>query len=154
MPHIHELYDFVVSVFITRRGRTLLAYHKKYNEWLPVGGHVELNEDPLEALYREVHEECGLKIKLFSKAPSIAHPGVKPLPTPDYLDSHRISDRHRHVALIYFARALSSKVTLEPREHREYTWLSRQDLKVKKYALTRSIRFYCEEALKADARKK
>ncbi len=46
MPHIHELYDFVVSAFIVHRGRVLLIYHKKYDEWLPIGGHVELDEDP------------------------------------------------------------------------------------------------------------
>lgn len=151
MPHIHALYDFVVSVFIVRRGRTLLAYHKKYNEWLPVGGHIELDEDPLQALWKEVREECGLKIRLFAQAPNVKHAGVKPLPAPDFLDVHRIKGKHKHIALIYLARAAAGRVKLEKREFREYAWLSREDLDKKKYKLTRSIRFYCEEALKRDA---
>lgn len=151
MPHIHELYDFVVSVFIVRRGRALLAYHKKYNEWLPVGGHIELDEDPMQALAKEVREECGLKLRLFAQAPKIAHRGVKPLPAPDYLDVHKIKGKHKHIALIYFARALNDEVRLEEREFREYAWLSKKELGLKKYKLTRSIRFYCERALERDA---
>ena len=56
MPHIHDLYDFVVSAFIVHKGKVLLIYHKRYHEWLPIGGHIELDEDPQEALYREIKE--------------------------------------------------------------------------------------------------
>lgn len=151
MPHIHKLIDFVVSVFIVRRGRVLLVYHKKYREWLPIGGHIELDEDPEQALYREIHEECGLKARVLAKAPRIAHPGVKPLPTPDYVDAHRIGASHKHVAFIYFATAASGCVKLHTREHRQYRWVSRADLGGKEFALSRSIRFYCERALERAA---
>jgi 8-oxo-dGTP pyrophosphatase MutT (NUDIX family) len=154
MPHIHELYDFVVSVFIVRRGKVLLVDHRRYDEWLPIGGHVELDEDPEEALYREIREECGLKVRLLTSAPAIRHPGVKPLPTPSYMDAHRISASHRHVAFIYFAAAASARVKLHTREHREFRWFSREDLNDSSFRLTRSIRFYCLEALKKAAYEK
>lgn len=152
MPHIHELYDFVVSVFIVRKGRVLLIHHKRYDEWLPIGGHIELNEDPEEALYREIREECGLKVKILAETPAIAHKGVKPLPTPSYVDAHRISDTHKHVAFVYFASAARENVKLCD-EHHRFAWLSRADLGKKEYRLTRSIRFYCERALEAAAGK-
>ncbi len=148
MPHIHPLYDFVVSVFIVHRDRVLLIYHKKYQEWLPIGGHIELDEDPEEALYREIQEECGLKVSIFSKAPAIRHPGVKPLPTPDYVDAHRISETHKHVAFIYFGKSQSDKVILHEREHREFCWVSEKELKSPEFKLTKSIYFYSLEALK------
>ena len=91
MPHIHKLYDFVVTVFIVNRGRVLLIDHKKYDEWLPIGGHIELDEDPEMALIREIQEECGLKVRLLAGKPDIAHPGVKPIPTPSFVDVHRIT---------------------------------------------------------------
>ncbi len=152
MPHIHELYDFVVSVFIVRRGRVLLIHHKRYDEWLPIGGHVELDEDPEEALYREIREECGLKVRVLAEKPPIAHRGVKPLLTPSYVDAHQISDTHRHVAFVYFATAASDRVKLCEREHHEYRWVSRADLGKRELRLTRSIKFYCLRALERAAR--
>ena len=72
MPHIHRLYDFVVSIFIVNRGRVLLCWHKKYREWLPIGGHVDLDEDPDHALMKEIREECGLEVKVLSDRPAMA----------------------------------------------------------------------------------
>ncbi len=151
MPHIHALYDFVVSVFVVYQNRVLLVYHKKYSEWLPIGGHIELNEDPEQALYREIKEESGMRVRILTKAPSIAHDGVKPIPTPSFVDAHRISRTHKHIAFIYFGVSKSAKIRLHTREHREYRWFSKKDLLDRRFGLTRSIRFYCREALKRAA---
>lgn len=149
MPHIHERYDFVVSVFMTHKNKVLLIYHKRYNEWLPIGGHIELDEDPEEALTREIEEESGLKVKILASKPCIAHQGVKPILTPSYVDVHRITGVHKHVAFVYFGTTRSDKVRLHEREHREFRWLTAKELGDPRYRLTRSIRFYCAEALKA-----
>ncbi len=151
MSHIHELYDFVVSVFIVHRDKVLLIYHKRYNEWLPIGGHIELNEDPEEALYREIREECGLKVRMLAETPDIKHRGVKPLPTPSYVDAHRIDDHHKHIAFVYFGLSSTDHVKLHTREHREFRWVSKHGLEDSTLKLTRSIRFYCVEALKKAA---
>ena len=148
LPHIHELYDFVVSVFIVFQKKVLLIYHKKYNEWLPIGGHIEMDEDPEEALYREIREECGLRVKILALTPEIKHAGVKPLPTPSYMDAHRISKTHRHIAFVYFGISRSGRVKLHTREHREFRWVGLKDLKDPKLRLTKSIYFYCVQALK------
>ena len=148
MPHIHDLFDFVISVFIVRRGRVLLVHHKTYDEWLPIGGHVELNEDPEQALWREVREECGLKLKLLQKKPSIAHPGVKPIAAPAFMDVHRTGGSHRHIAFVYFATAASDRVRLDAREHHGFRWFTPKELGERRYRITKSIRFYCGEAFK------
>lgn len=152
MPHIHELYDFVVSVFIVNRGRVLLIHHKRYDEWLPIGGHIELDEDPDEALAREIREECGLSVRLLNTRPPVAHAGVKPLLTPSYVDSHRIAGKHRHVAFVYFGESASDKVVLHEREHHEFRWFKESELSALKPKITKSIRFYCREALHAARR--
>ncbi len=58
MAHTHELIDFIINIYIIYKGKVLLIYHKKLDKWLPIGGHIELDEDPEEALFREVKEEC------------------------------------------------------------------------------------------------
>ncbi|MCG3175619.1 MAG: hypothetical protein MOGMAGMI_00552 [Candidatus Omnitrophica bacterium] len=152
MPHINELFDYVVSIFIVRRDRVLLVHHKRYDEWLPIGGHIELDEDPEQALRREVREECGLRVRLLNPTPDIAHRDVKPLPTPSYMDVHRISRTHGHIAFVYFAVSTSGEVRLHEREHREYRWVPASELGSPDLRLTRSIRFYCRKALEAARR--
>ena len=153
MPHIHKFYDFVVSVFVVHRRRVLLVYHKKYKEWLPLGGHIEPDEDVEQAVYREIQEESGLRVKILAPKPNIAHRGVKIMPTPSYVDAHKISKTHKHIAFVYFGISKSDRVRLHQREHREYRWLDRNALENSSLKLTRSIRFYCLEALDAAKRK-
>lgn len=152
-PHIHAQFDFVVSVFIVYRKQVLLVHHKSYDEWLPIGGHIEMDEDPEQALYREIKEECGLKVRILAKKPAINHAGVKALLTPEYLDVHRINKEHNHIAFVYFGLANSPKVRLHVREHKNFVWLSRRELKSPVYRLSKSILFYCQKALEAAERK-
>lgn len=57
MPHIHDLIDFTVAAYIVNNGKVALVNHLQLKRWMPVGGHIELNEDPEEALFREIKEE-------------------------------------------------------------------------------------------------
>ncbi|MBF0253962.1 MAG: NUDIX domain-containing protein [Candidatus Omnitrophica bacterium] len=152
MPHLHERYDFVVSVFIVHRGRVLLVRHKSYDKWLPIGGHIELDEDPEEALYREIAEECGLKVKILADKPRhIAHPGVKPILNPSFVDAHHIRGRHSHIAFIYAATSGSADARLHEREHSEFKWFAPEELGLKRYALSKSIRYYSRKSLEIAA---
>lgn len=151
MPHIHDLFDFVISVFIVHQGRVLLVHHRTYDEWLPIGGHIELNEDPEQALYREVQEECGLKIRLLQSAPAIAHRGVKPIPAPVYMDVHRTHGKHRHIAFVYFATSASDRARLLEKEHHGLRWFTLRELTDPRYRITSSIRFYCRQAVRSAA---
>ena len=46
MAHIHEKIDFTVAIFVVHDGKILLIHHRKLNKWLPLGGHIELDEEP------------------------------------------------------------------------------------------------------------
>ena len=59
MPHIHEKIDYCVEVFIVYKNKILLRMHDKLGIWLSVGGHIELDEDPVEAAIREGREGVG-----------------------------------------------------------------------------------------------
>jgi len=53
MSHIHEKIDFTVEVFIVYKNKVLLRMHDKHHRWLSVGGHIELDEDPIQAAMRD-----------------------------------------------------------------------------------------------------
>lgn len=55
------LRHFTVSGFLVDGGRTALHWHRRSQMWLPAGGHVEANEDPVQAVVREVLEETGIE---------------------------------------------------------------------------------------------
>lgn len=148
MPHIHEEYDFVVSVFIVHNDRVLLVHHPRYDMWIPMGGHIELNEDPEQALLREIKEETGLAVEILANKPDVEQNDTKFIFTPRYMDVHNASSSHKHIALVYFAKAASDRHVLSA-EHTEINWLNLDDLEKSKYSLSESVKFYCREAIKA-----
>lgn len=147
MPHIHDKIDFVVSIYIAHDNRVLLILHRGLQQWLPIGGHIELDENPEEALFREVREECGLEIELLGTKPALESPGNTFLIAPAYLDIHNISSTHRHIGMEYFARAKNSDVTLAKREHEAIRWFTKEECADPQYAILPAIRFLAEEAL-------
>ncbi len=151
MAHVHELIDFVSSVFIVHENRVLLIDHKKLKRWLPIGGHIELDEDPEQALFREIEEECGLEVEILSTKPTITDSTVKTLLVPNFMDIHHIEGSHQHIGLIYIGVAKSDKVTLAAVEHNAIRWFSADELDKPEYNISPSISFYCQEALKAAA---
>ncbi len=52
---------FTATGFVVQDDATLLHWHAKLQCWLPPGGHIEPNEDPVQAVLREVAEETGVR---------------------------------------------------------------------------------------------
>ena len=86
MAHINKLIDYTVVIYIVFENKVLLVNHKKLRKWLPLGGHIELNEDPEEAAIREAKEESGLDIEIIAEKPEIKDPQNRTLFRPEYLD--------------------------------------------------------------------
>ena len=148
MPHIHEKIDFTVAAFIVFKNKVLLVNHPRYGKWLGPGGHIELDEDPDEALFREIKEETGLEdIEVLSSKPNINDSGRKALYTPSFLDIHDANLPHRHIALIYFCKSATNK-HMKSDEHTEAKWFSAAELENSKYSIPEDIRYYSKEAIK------
>ena len=111
MAHLHEKVDFTVEVFIVFEDKVLLRRHDKYDKWLGVGGHVELDEEPNQAAIREVKEEVGLEVELIdrSRRLQIEDSGYSELIPPRYMNIHDINEVHKHLSLVYFAKSKSEK---------------------------------------------
>ncbi len=147
MPHIHDQIDFTVAIFIVHDNCVLLIHHRKLDKWLPLGGHIELNEDPEAAALREAREESGLEIELLGQRPPTTEDGTRALLAPRFLDIHRISESHEHIGMIYFARVQSGDIALEKREHHAIRWVPAQELEELQPPLSGAIRWYCLQAL-------
>lgn len=147
MPHIHEKIDFTVSLFLVRDAQVLLIHHRKLGKWLPIGGHVELDEDPEQAAIREAREESGLEIEIVGERPPVTEEGTRALIAPRFLDIHRISATHQHIGMIYFARPIAGETTLAPLEHHAIRWCSHAALDELTPPISGAIRWYCERAL-------
>jgi hypothetical protein len=60
---------------------------------------------------------------------------------------HDIHGDHRHIGMIYFARASSSELRLAPEEHHAIRWYSSEELNDPANSIDEAIRFYATEAL-------
>lgn len=133
MAHIHELYDFTVSAFIVHEDKVLLHFHKTLQCWMQPGGHIELNETPDEALWREIEEESGLKrtdLTLIEtatqKVPKAS--GAQKMLLPFDINVHSIDDTHRHIDLNYLLLTKKHRVQAGKGESRQIEWLDRSQL--------------------------
>ncbi|MBU6399371.1 MAG: NUDIX domain-containing protein [Verrucomicrobia bacterium] len=147
MPHLHEKIDFTVAIFVVRAGQVLLVHHRQLNRWLPLGGHIELEEDPEAAALREAREESGLEVELVGERPPTTGPGTRALIAPRFLDIHRISGSHEHIGMIYWARPKGGQVTLSPAEHHAIRWCGPDDLESLDPALSPAVNWYCRKAI-------
>lgn len=156
MPHIHTApgqVDHTVEVFLVYKDRVLLRMHDKYNIWLSIGGHIELDEDPNQAAVREVREEVGLEANLFThmNTPHFVEDGYQELIPPIFLNRHRINPTHEHVTYTYFATTNSDKVTPENAED-EWHWFTKAELEAAGSNIKDSIRHYALTALETLSR--
>jgi len=130
MPHIHELIDWTVHVFIVHEQKVLLRRHDKYHHWLGVGGHIELDEDPITAAKREVQEEVGLPITIDGEADCKTYDYDLPnrdLPRPASMNIHHVTPTYQHIDLIYYATSPHTDVTPENQKD-VWQWFTAEEI--------------------------
>ncbi len=151
MPHIHEKIDFTVEAFIVHNNKVLLRKHDKYKLWLSIGGHIELDEDPLEAVVREAKEEVGLDITVHSQKDNFVskdEPDVIDKIPPVFMYRHHTSPTHEHVCFVYFATTNTSEVIPGDNESKtDIRWFTMDDLNKNDVGITDRILFYAKNAL-------
>ena len=116
--------EFVSTVHIVRNEKVLLTWNRKVNNWVPVGGHIELNELPCESVIREAKEETGLDIEIISKEVLTSDNLSQPISI--HLDY--VKEDHQHINLIYFGKVLGGECFEFDDEGKELRWFSKEEL--------------------------
>ncbi len=119
---------FTVTGFVVHDGLTLLHWHPKVKAWLPPGGHIDENEDPVQAVLREIHEEAGVRAEVVPTGPTLKldYPAQVHAPfTIMVEDIHDpVNGYHQHIDMIYFCRLAGPAEPLNG----GWQWVSKQAL--------------------------
>lgn len=121
--------DFTISVIIIYKEKTLLHLHKKMDKWLPVGGHIELNELPEVAALSEIREESGLEVVLYDSDKKIDMIDAKQLIRPAHILLEDIKEGHQHIDFVYYAMANTFEVHPEDGEATDLKWFTANEIK-------------------------
>lgn len=122
--------QYTGTVYILFEDRVLLHFHKKFNKWLPPGGHVEPNELPHEAALREAFEETGLRVQIIEQenikideknAISIPRPYLTLL---EHIPAIGSEPPHQHIDFVY----VGTTDTPETNGVEECRWFSIDDI--------------------------
>jgi 8-oxo-dGTP pyrophosphatase MutT (NUDIX family) len=109
---------FTSTVFVVFKNRIFLHWHSKVKEWLPPGGHIELNEDPIEAAIRETIEELGIEIQIVNrKANFFKFDDVDSIPSPETILLEEVVDetkgKHIHIDMIYYGKPIENNINIK-----------------------------------------
>lgn len=139
MGHIHTQkgeFDYTVAGYLVNKGRVLLIKHKYLPIWTAPAGHVELNESPIDALYKEIAEESGISsshLRLVETQPKAGHisrsTSATYIPLPFSMEYHNITDDHRHINMAYNLQCDTDVVAPAEGESQTYGWFSAEDLR-------------------------
>lgn len=102
-----------VAALIFKKGRILAMKRSASKDagaglWETLSGRIEKDEEPLEAVKREIKEECNLEVE------------IDPRPVMSYQASRKGEPM---ILVIYQARYISGEVEMSE-EHDEYAWLT------------------------------
>ena len=119
---------FTATGFVVHNDRVALHWHPKVKAWLPPGGHINENEDPVQAVVREIYEETGLDVEIISTAPSLNLEYPVPVIPPFTILVENIDDPdqgwHQHIDMIYICRPVGRVENL----NNGWLWVSRHQL--------------------------
>jgi len=108
---------FTATGFLVNECKVLLHWHPKVQAWLPPGGHINDNEDPEQAVLREIMEETGFKAEVIGQGPTIDFEYPKQVPSPLTIMVEDINDPiegcHQHIDMIYVCRLIGSNFPLK-----------------------------------------
>lgn len=127
--------DLVVAGYIFDKDKVLLVHHKKLDLWLPVGGHINGNETPDDALLREIKEEVGIGAEILDKGNfGIGGATIRNLAAPFHVNVHSAGN-HNHCCLFYICKVIKNQKIKINKELKNFKWFSKEELNNKEIPL-------------------
>jgi ADP-ribose pyrophosphatase YjhB (NUDIX family) len=123
--------DLTTNGFLFKSNKVLLIYHKKYQMWIGVGGHIDKNETPDSQLLREMKEELAIDVEILSRNldAKITDNVIRVCPIPFHADLHNVGD-HNHYAQYYVCVQKDSNQEIKPErsEIKQYDWFTEKEV--------------------------
>ncbi len=120
--------QFTATGFVVNGDATLLHWHHRVQAWLPPGGHVEPDEDPVQAALREVKEETSLDVEIIPTQPLPKISNLDQVTPPRTILVEDVYDqkvgKHQHIDMIYFCRLEGPR----PSAPEGWVWFTEIDL--------------------------
>jgi 8-oxo-dGTP pyrophosphatase MutT (NUDIX family) len=123
---------FTVTGFVIDGDATLLHWHRKLGIWLPPGGHVDPDEDPVQAVLREVLEETGIVAEIVPHRAPFAYSNVAQLPPPiSMIVADAVEDgvTHQHIDMCYALRPVAGTPQQAPDEDHGFVRVTETELR-------------------------
>lgn len=127
--------QFTASAWIITKEtpkKILLLHHKKLGKWLQPGGHVELFENPVETIVREVLEESGIDISFLEKKIKFIDKEGSLLPVPKFImeetiPAYKDDPEHFHIDLQYLISVPQQSLILAKSESHMIGWFTKKE---------------------------
>lgn len=105
----------------------LLIEHRKLGCWLYPGGHIDPDEDPVQAVLREVSEETGITCQITAET-RFSHPETTVLAAPfticvQDIPGDATTAPHQHIDMVYVLRPVSGQATPQMAEVAGCAWI-------------------------------
>ena len=128
MPETLLHRHFTATGFVVNGNATLLHWHHRVQAWLPPGGHIEPDEDPVQAVLREVKEETGFDVEIIPTQPTPEISNLTQVISPRTILVEDVYDqkvgKHQHIDMIYFCHLPGPR----PPAPQGWQWFTRKDL--------------------------
>lgn len=139
-----------VAALVDNQVKVLLHRHKKLAIWCGLGGHVEGDENPVEAAMREAKEEADIKVtiipfkKRYLRTPYVSEIAVPFIILEEMIPKYEQMAQHIHVDSIFFGiiHDVERVKMVEP-----FAWFSLEELKRAKIE-QKEILFIAKQTIK------
>lgn len=119
-----HLVSYFLLVDAEEDGAFLLGDHRKSGLWLPSGGHVEPDEDPVETVRRECVEELGVEANFNGET------GEQPVFVTVTKTRSSRPDQHTDVSLWFvLEHSRDEALQPDPREYRSVRWWTMKEFR-------------------------
>jgi ADP-ribose pyrophosphatase YjhB (NUDIX family) len=125
---------FTVSGFVCNEHATLLHWHQKLQLWLPPGGHIDPDEDMVQAVLREALEETGYVCEVVPHERPLPFGNIPQLPSPLKIivadvGATQEQAAHQHIDMSYALRPIPAAAQFEAEHDHGFTWITAEQLR-------------------------